>query len=140
MAASVLNAVFESPMTHSVHVARYAFAESAIVTSAAPSMMASFSTRRPGPARNGKPCVVSPTAGTHASGVVTRNESVVSDISATHRAPDGGDLWQPRMHREHQPEQHNHEPECWAKGYVPFASCYARLAGTTAPSRFMCAR
>src|ERR1700751_3213303 len=57
--------------------ANQVLAESARVTTAAPSMMASLMISRPAPERYGNPCVE---AGTHASGVVIKNESVVRDI------------------------------------------------------------
>src|SRR5580692_253236 len=62
-------------------------AESARVITAAPSMMASLMINRPAPERYGNPCVEAPNAGTHASGVVTKNESVVSDIRIRKKLP-----------------------------------------------------
>lgn len=47
-----------------------ALAESDIVTSAAPIMIASLTTRRPAPESSGKPCSGLPSAGTQHSGVV----------------------------------------------------------------------
>jgi hypothetical protein len=42
---------------------------------------------RPAPDRYGNPCVEAPNAGTHASGVVTKNESVVRDIRIRRKLP-----------------------------------------------------
>src|ERR1700737_2989080 len=62
-------------------------AASAIVTTAAPSMMESLTINRPAPERYGKPCVEDPIAGTQASGVVTRNDSVVHAIRIRRKLP-----------------------------------------------------
>src|ERR1700688_4504684 len=67
--------------------ANQVLAESARVTTAAPSMMASLMISRPAPERYGNPCVEAPNAGTHASGVVTKNDSVVSDIRIRRKLP-----------------------------------------------------
>src|ERR1700756_451607 len=62
-------------------------AESASVATAAPNMMASLMISRPAPDRYGNPCVEAPKAGTHASGVLTKNESVVRDIRIRRKLP-----------------------------------------------------
>ncbi len=64
-----------------------ALAESAMVTRAAPAMIASLTTSRPAPDRSGNPCSGPPRSGTQHSGVVTRNDSVTTDITATRKLP-----------------------------------------------------
>ena len=66
---------------------KYDFAESAIVTNAAPNMMASLTTKRPPTDKSGKPCSVLPNAGTQLSGVVTRNDKVTNDMRKTRKLP-----------------------------------------------------
>ncbi|MEA2669343.1 MAG: hypothetical protein QOJ33_2277 [Chloroflexota bacterium] len=64
-----------------------AFAESAMVTSAAPIMMESLTTNRPGRSSSGKPCCGLPSAGTQHSGVVIRNDRVTNDIRKARKLP-----------------------------------------------------
>src|SRR6266481_5352310 len=64
-----------------------ALAESAITTRAAPIIIASLITSRPAPLKNGKPWLTSPSGGTQHAGVVTRKESVTSDITNTKNPP-----------------------------------------------------
>src|SRR5579871_2227499 len=66
---------------------RYSLAELAIVTRAAPIMIASFTTNRPAPESSGTPCSVLPNDGTQHSGVVIKNDSVTNDIANTRKLP-----------------------------------------------------
>src|SRR6266404_7055883 len=90
-------------------------AESARVTTAAPSMMASLMMSRPAPDRYGNPCVEAPNAGTHASGVVTKNERVVRDIRMRRKLPAAETCG--RMGYDA-----IRTPNPWENEYVPFDS------------------
>src|SRR6266851_8265461 len=102
--------------------ANQVLAESARVTTAAPNMMASLMISRPAPARYGNPCVEAPNAGTHASGVVTRNESVVSDIRIRRKLPTTETCGRMGYAAISTPIRMITTPNPWENEYVPFDS------------------
>src|SRR5216684_631780 len=104
--------------------ANQALAESARVTTAAPSMMASLMISRPAPERYGNPCVEAPNAGTHASGVVTRNESVVRDIRIRRKLPTAEACGRMGYDAISTPIRTITIPNPWENVYVPFDSCH----------------
>jgi len=76
-----------SSPTHAPVSESFFLADSAKVTTAAPNMMMSLIISRPAIDKYGNPCAESPSAGTHASGVVTRNDSVVRLIKIRRKLP-----------------------------------------------------
>src|ERR1700724_747604 len=99
-------------------------AESARVTTAAPSMMASLMISRPAPERYGNPCVEAPNAGTHASGVVTKNDSVVRDIRIRKKLPTAETCGRMGYAAISTPIRMITRPSPWENAYVPFDLCH----------------
>src|ERR1700692_546815 len=99
-------------------------AESARVTTAAPSMIASLMISRPAPERYGNPCVEAPNAGTHASGVVTKNDSVVSDIRIRRKLPTAETCGRMGYAATSTPIRTITPPNPWENEYVPFDLCH----------------
>src|ERR1700756_3611814 len=97
-------------------------AESASVATAAPNMMASLMISRPAPDRYGNPCVEAPKAGTHASGVLTKNESVVSDIRIRRKLPMAETCGRMGWHAISNPIRTIKTPSPCENAYVPFDS------------------
>src|SRR5579864_1262972 len=95
-------------------------AESARVTTAAPNMMASLMISRPAPDRYGNPSVEAPNAGTHASGVVTKNESVVRDIRIRRKLPTAETCGRMGYAAIRTPIRTITTPNPWENEYVPF--------------------
>src|SRR5258707_2257016 len=97
-------------------------AESARGSTAAPSMMASLMISRPAPDRYGNPCVEAPNAGTHASGVVAKNESVVRDIRIRRKLPTSETSGRMGYAAISTPIRMITTPNPWENEYVPFDS------------------
>src|SRR6201987_2333559 len=102
--------------------ANQVLAESARVTTAAPSMMTSLMISLPAPDRYGNPCVEAPNAGTHASGVVTKNESVVRDIRIRRKLPTAETCGRMGYAGISTPSKTINTPNPWENEYVPFDS------------------